>query len=239
MFSTIRNPLLALILGLLPFVVFVGASSSTRINGQTVSEENINVLGLALAAAGFVIVVRFLRAKSPRTTLSLILSGLAILVCAAQIPASLGLYSPKRLFAALQADSDLPTLTYKELDAGNRRIPEGILAKNDPAETRRQIIGYKASALYDGSTHLAYADRCHNGRRRIDVKTFEALPDFITNAERNTLATEVANGRKRGEALPCNDANTRHAMGELVDRVNRLQDFVSILLAGYHAQTKK
>lgn len=236
MLTTLRKPLLALFLGVLPYVAFVGATSSTRINGRLVQQDEVNLFGLALAAAGLVVVWRYMRTPTGRSSVANVVAVVSVIACLVQIPVSAGVVSPVRLIAGLNADSDLPQLTYQGLDAGNRRIPEGILAKGDPAETRRQIIGYKASVFAYASTHLAYADRCHNGRRRIAPAVVEAVPDFATEVDRASLAQEAAAGRARGEALACNEANTRHAMGDLVDRVSRLGDFITILEQGLSTQ---
>lgn len=238
MLNTLRKPLLALILGLLPFVAFVGARGTTRINGRLVQQEEVNLFGLALAVAGLVVAWRYTRAPMGRSPIGNAVAVVAVIACLVQIPTSAGMFSPVRLISGLRADSDLPTLTYTGLDAGNRKIPEGILAKGDPAETRRQIVGYKASVMADASTHIAYAERCHSGRQRLDPAIIETVPAFATDAERASLGQEAAAGRKRGEALECNELNTRHAMGELVDRVNRLSDFIRVLEQGLAGQSK-
>ncbi len=238
MLKTLYKPLLALILGLLPYVAFVGAWSTTRINGRLVQQDEVNIFGFALAVAGLVVAWRYIRAPTGRSPKANVVAFLAVIACLVQILASAGIFSPVRLISDLRADSDLPPLTYAGLDAGNRRIPEGILAKGDSAETRRQIVGYKASVFADASTHIAYAGRCHDGRLRIDPTIVETVPDFATEADRASLAQEAAAGRKRGEALECNDLNTRHAMGDLVDRISRLSDFIRILEQGLAGQSK-
>lgn len=238
MLKALRAPLVALLLGLVPFMVFVGASNTVRVNGKVVQDDQFNILGLVLAAIGLVLALRFMVATTPRSRAGIVVSALAMAACTAQIGASLGLYSPGRLIGRPPADSDLPRLTYTGLDAGNRRIPQGILARGDPVEIRNQLIGYKAITLEAGYTHLAYADRCHDGRRRLNAAVLDSLPDFLTAEERARLAADIASGRKRGKALACNPANTAHAMGELVDKVRRLNDFVSILQAGYLPSSK-
>jgi hypothetical protein len=92
----LRQPAIALLLGVLPFWLFVGASSSTTINGQVVQQSHFNVLGLVLAGIGLAMAVRLLwgdfQAKQnwlPRTGLAI----LAALVCLAQLGYSVGLYS--------------------------------------------------------------------------------------------------------------------------------------------------
>lgn len=235
MFAAIRRPLLAIVLGLLPFVVFVGTSNTARVNGELVRDEQLNILGLLLAAAGLWMAVASLRAGSQPATLRRVAAVAAILVCSVQLAASAGLFSPHRLIASLRPDADLPRLAYSGLDAGNRQIPEGILARNDPAETRRQIVNYLGSMVYNSNRHMAYADRCHAGRRRIDAAVVEAVPDFLTDGERRRLASEAAAGRARAPQ-ECSPANTNFLMGEEVDAMKRVSDFLAILVDGYRLQ---
>lgn len=235
MFSAIRRPLLAIILGLLPLVLFMGVSNTVRVNGELVRDDQLNILGLVLAGAGLWIAMGSLRPGSPHLALRRLTAIMAVLICGAQLAASAGLFSPQRLVASLMPDAGLPPLAYDGLDEANRRIPQGILARNDPVETRRQIVNYLGSVTYNANRHMAYADRCHAGRYRINTARIEALPDFLTDDERRRLTREAAGGRVH---IPpeCSPSGTRHLMGEQVDTVKRVLDFLDILIAGYRVQ---
>lgn len=93
----LRRPLVAILLGVLPFWLFVGMSQTTKINGEVVQDSSLNVLGVITAVAGLVVVFKMLRDDGsfgqparwwPRTVLTI----LAGLLCAFQVVQSLGLY---------------------------------------------------------------------------------------------------------------------------------------------------
>lgn len=93
----LRAPLIAILLGVLPFWLFVGMSQTTTVNGKVVQDSSLNVLGVIMAIAGLVVVFKMLRDDGsfgqparwwPRTILAI----LAGLLCAFQVVQSLGLY---------------------------------------------------------------------------------------------------------------------------------------------------
>lgn len=97
LYHRLRRPLVAVLLGVLPFWLFVGMSQTTTVNGKVVQDSSLNVLGVIMAIAGLVIVFKMLRDDGgfgqptrwwPRTALAI----LAGLLCAFQVVQSLGLY---------------------------------------------------------------------------------------------------------------------------------------------------
>jgi hypothetical protein len=93
----LRQPLIAMLLGILPLWLFVGMSQTTTVNGQVVQDSSLNVLGVILAIAGLVVVFKVLRDDGayghqarwwPRTILAI----LAGLICILQVVQSLGFY---------------------------------------------------------------------------------------------------------------------------------------------------
>ncbi len=93
----LRQPLIAMLLGILPLWLFVGMSQTTTVNGQVVQDSSLNLLGVILAIAGLVMVFKMLRddrsyGRQPRWWPRTILAILAGLVCALQVVQSLGLY---------------------------------------------------------------------------------------------------------------------------------------------------
>jgi hypothetical protein len=235
MFAALRRPLVALILGFVPFLLFAGLSNSLTVNGALVRDDRFNVLGIVLAIAGLALAATSLRSPGAFGALRKAIAIAALLVCCIQFAASAGLISPGQFISSLMPGSDLPPLKYNGLDALNRRIPEGILAKNDPEATRRTIVNYKVSVISDAHIHMAYADRCHDGRYRIDIKAVQSLPDFLTADDRKELERRIGDaGKLRPE--PCSKNRTNYAMGELVDGIRRVSDIVQILVDGYSAQ---
>ena len=169
----------------------------------------------------------------------MLLAVVAIVVCVVQIGASVGLYSPRDLvLSATASDSDLPKLLYSAEKDTERFAPEGVLAKKDPDLIRSDILGYKGRAIYTGYVHLTYADRCHDGHRRLDQAKLDTLPDFVTEKERAALIARKDQGRARAAELSCDASGTEYAMGDMVDDAHRFEDYVTLLLAGYQNLVK-
>lgn len=80
----------ALILGIIPFFVFVGTTSSTTINGVTDS-STLNILGLVLGIIGLVIALRTM--FRPVGPVAVVVAVLAAVVCVAAILNSIGYIS--------------------------------------------------------------------------------------------------------------------------------------------------
>jgi hypothetical protein len=123
-------------------------------------------------------------------------------------------------------------LTYSGLDDANSAIPEGILARSDEATPRRSIVDYTAYMLMDVNLHVDYADMCHDGRHRLDADGLRALPDVLTDADRQEITARVAADRR---ALPdvCSDSLTEYRMGEVVDAAHQKRNIIDVLVAGY------
>ena len=93
----LRRPLVAILLGILPFWLFIGMSQTTTIDGEVVQDSSLNVLGVILAIAGLIMASKMLRDDGsynhpPRWWPRTLLAILAGLICAAQIVQSLGFY---------------------------------------------------------------------------------------------------------------------------------------------------
>lgn len=232
------RPLAGLILAMLPFYLFLGSTRVVVVNGERVRDESFNVLGLALAGIGLAVTLRaVLPGKRGRDVLRQGLAALAVALCVLQIVVSGGVLPKRDLKAMIWPDSALPALAFKKLDDGNRKISEGILAKNDPPQTIRQIVGYKVSAITSANRHIAYAGLCHAGRVRLDLKQIAALPDFLPEDARGEMSRRVEGDRRTLKTADlCIGRNNAYYMGELVDRANRASAMADILIAGYPAQ---
>ncbi|MGQ4274430.1 hypothetical protein [Terrihabitans sp. B22-R8] len=232
------RPLVALILGIVPFFLFVGSTNVVTVNGVRVRDDSFNVLGLVLAGIGLVITIKALLPKNGgRDAVRQGLAALALAICAFQIAVSGGVVSKRDLMAAVWPDSTLPALEFHGLEDGNRKIADGILAKNEPGQTIRQIIGYKVSAAADANRHVTYAEVCHSGRSRLDMNSIEALPDFLDENARAEISRRVeADRRAPPSPESCNEKQAVYYMGELVDRAKRANAMADMLIQGYPAQ---
>ncbi len=88
-----RTPAIILALGLVPFWLFIGFSSSSTVNGQTVSEINFNVAGLVLGLIGAGMALSALRTDRRGDGLRVALIAAAGLICLLQLAYSVGLVS--------------------------------------------------------------------------------------------------------------------------------------------------
>ncbi|WP_167006868.1 hypothetical protein [Mumia sp. ZJ430] len=86
-------PLVAIALAVLPFWVFGGSSSTTTVNGEVVSEQSLNLLGLLLAALAIGIGVKRLRMRGGNPVVRRSLAAVAIVAGLVQLPISAGLWS--------------------------------------------------------------------------------------------------------------------------------------------------
>lgn len=80
-----RTPLIILALGVIPFFVFIGASSSTTVNGQVVSDSRFNLAGLVMGLIGAGMAFSALRRPDRDDKLRLGLIAVAGLVCLVQV----------------------------------------------------------------------------------------------------------------------------------------------------------
>lgn len=234
-------PLVSLFLGIIPFFIFVGSTNVVTIDGETVRDDSFNVLGLLLACIGLAITFKAMMPQAGgRDVLRQGLAALAVTICLLQIAVSVGVLPKRNLMATIWPDRALPALTFDRLDDGNRKISEGILAKNDPGQTIRQIAGYKVSSMTSANRHISYAKVCHAGRTRLDMNAVYALPDFMDKEARAHIVRRVeADRRPPPTAERCTERNTAYYMGELVDRARRARAMADILIEGYPAQIAK
>lgn len=142
-------------MGLLPFLLFVGSTNTVDVNGVRVREDSFNLLGLILAVIGIVLAMRSIRPLPGVTRLRPILAVFAIVVCLVQILVSIGLLSTRPIVSALWPDSDLPPLTFTELNEGNLGLVKGLLQKDDLEQIKQGIAGYKLNAIAEGNRHVS------------------------------------------------------------------------------------
>ena len=82
-----RIPAFALLLGLLPFWVFVGAGETKVYNGETIELSHFNLMGFVLAVVGLLMALQWIFRRepdAPRPLLAVVLSIAAVVVCLVQ-----------------------------------------------------------------------------------------------------------------------------------------------------------
>lgn len=87
-----KTPLIILILGLLPFWLFIGGSSTTTVNGEVVQDSSFNLAGLILGLIGAGMALSALRdpiARQDQPRLALIVAAGAL--CVYQLVRSVGI----------------------------------------------------------------------------------------------------------------------------------------------------
>ena len=94
MFKRFKSVIIAAALGILPYFLFLGSSSTTRINGEVVRDEQFNLLGVILAAIGISIAIKVLRTSVPGDPLRAGLAVVAALICVLQLAASFDMVRP-------------------------------------------------------------------------------------------------------------------------------------------------
>lgn len=231
--SRFKTPLIAILLGVLPYFIFLGSSQTVTINGTMVRDEQFNLLGIVLAVIGLWLAFTVLRPSAPKDAARKALAGIAALLCLVQFAASVGLIRP---LDWLTPDSDLPSLAYDGLSAENRNLVAGVVERGDPDAIVRDLMNRSVFTLDDAHQHMDYADICHDGRYRIDYDALVALFSVLPAVQQDEITQRAADLRRPGPTLEdCSPQRTNYAMGELVDGVNQQIDMITILRDGYVA----
>ena len=84
------SPLLSVLFGLAPFLVFGGTTRSRTVNGVVVEQSSFNLLGLGLAIVGMALAGQAImsRVQEDRFATTIAFAGLAL--CLFQLPRSIG-----------------------------------------------------------------------------------------------------------------------------------------------------
>ena len=233
MFARFKAPISALVLGLVPFFIFLGTSSTVTINGVVTRQEQFNLLGLVCALVGLGIVFAVMRPSAPRDLPRRLAAGLSGAVCLLQLASSVSLLRPSDW---LRPDSDLPALAYSGLSDANRNIVASIVERGNAEEVARDFRNRAGFTLDKIHEHLDYADVCHDGRHRLDTGAITDLIAALPDAQQAEVIAAADQMRRRAPAPEdCSPARTNYAMGELVDDVHQQLDMLAILRDGYVA----
>lgn len=231
MFSRFKTPITALILALLPYLLFVGSSETMTVNGVVVRDEQINFLGIICALVGLGLVFSVLRPSAPRDGARKALAIIAGLLCLLQLAAAINLVRP---LDWLNPESHLPALAYRGLSEGNRNIVASMVERGDIEEIRRDLMTRSSFMLDDAHQHMDYADVCHEGRYRIDYEALAGLFAVLGESDAAEVRARAESMRRPApQAADCSPQRTAYAMGEIVDDIAQSKDMISVLRDGY------
>lgn len=205
----LRRPLIALLLGLLPFWVFMGSVQQTAVNGKLVQDSSFNILGILLAGIGLAMAIKMLRKDGsygeyerwlPRTLLTIV----AALVCLFQIGLAAGLYrfdvakSIETLQSRVLGPSEpaASTLT-AQLDAATHKRVRDRSATVDQISLRDDIATTVARIHGSATLYNQYAAACDIGTARFVLDEVPALLNaddriYIENARKFAAQNPIA-----------------------------------------------
>jgi hypothetical protein len=218
-------PLGVVALGLLPFVVFVGTTSSTTVNGEVVRQEELNVAGLVMAIAGLFLAFRVVRGPGRNRIVRSAIAGAGALLCVVQVPLSIGLLTDDDPVASSGDGGGL-----SDADA---RIARNQIANND-RETAYGVIRLGLLGIVtDTRLHMAYADDCHEGDHTIDVDEVADYPDFIRAEDVTRIEADFDVTYPQGFDVACDEDGTAYYMRELVDDIQHHRAMLEIEVDTY------
>lgn len=227
--SRFSKPLIALLLAVLPFFVFIGSTNSVTVNGELVTDDRFNLGGLIMAIIGLGIVWNVLRPSAPKDGLRRGLAVVAGVLCLVQVANSIDVIRVEPLDWVMP-DRNLPALNYVGL-ADNDYI---YLTVKTPDAYRRALTREKAEILGEARIHEAYADLCHGGRYRVDLARAERMPAYFDDGEQRAIE-ERASVMVEAASPQCAPSTSNRLMGRAVDELNRSMDLYERLEAEYLA----
>jgi hypothetical protein len=220
-------PLGVVALGLLPFVVFVGTTSTTTVDGEVVRHEELNVAGLVMAIAGLALAFRVVRGPGRNRTVRSVIAGVGALLCIVQVPLSVGLLSDDDPVASSDGDG------VGGLSEADARIARNQIANND-RETAYGVIRLGLLGIVtDTRVHMAYADDCHEGDHALDVDEVDDYPDFIRAEDVTAIEADFDQTYPQGFDVGCDEDSTAYYMRELVDDIEHHRAMVEIEVDTY------
>lgn len=240
----LRRPLIALILGLLPFWVFLGSVQQTTVNGRLVQDSSFNILGILLAVIGLVMAIKMLRKDGsygeyerwlPRTLLTVA----AALVCLFQIGQAAGLY---RVDAAKSIET-LQSRLFGPSEPGSSKLAAQIDAETHKRVQERSAAADQVSLREDIATTMArihgsatlynlYAAACDGGPRRFVLDKVPALLSADDRAYVEQARTIAQQNQAAG--FRCDRPVTREFMSKWLPLdVLRARDSLALQTAAY------
>lgn len=240
----LRRPVVALILGLLPFWLFLGTSQQTTVNGRVVQDTSFNILGLILAIAGLVMAVKMLfkdgaYGEPQRWWLRSVLAVLAAALCIFQIGQTSGFYKVElgREFVELKTRLFGPSepgarSLASELDKASRARVEQRAASVDQVVLRDDIATSVARIYANGTLFNLYAAACDDPGRRF---RFEEAPTLLGDDDRAFIEKSKSLAEQNAaDRVDCTSPSTREFMREwLADDVHRDRAALALQVEAY------
>ncbi len=222
---TQRRALTALILGLVPFWVFVGSSNTLKVNGEIVGESHFNVLGLILGIAGIAAAISALRERG--SWLRTVLCAVALLVCAAQIAWSVELITRKHLRDWVLGWPMPDAPEYKGLSYSAQRDVRRDSARWSRENLQRVIVEAYAGMQAKFAEHKRYADACHWGALRADESALHP-PTILGQDVIAAIVAAEAKTTANTKIVACSEKNSRLLMKEQVETIFAIRDELAI-----------
>ena len=227
--SHLVKPFIALILGIVPFFLFIGTTSTTTLNGEVAAETSFNFAGIVLALIGIGLAWRLMSGSG--VLAQKILAALAMLICVLQLISSSGIWRIEPL-DWLIPDRHLPAPGYSSLTDADRIF----LVPESEENYRNTMAHHKGEIIRDARLHNSYAATCHGGRSRVDLARAEALPDVFDADLQERLAAGVARFTAQTPES-CTERNSIRIMATLADETNRRMDLFDRLVEDYRGFT--
>ncbi|NED98034.1 hypothetical protein G1H11_22300 [Phytoactinopolyspora alkaliphila] len=232
------RPVVAAALGLLPFVLFAGASSTTTVNGEVVQDSRFNMLGLVLAIAGLVMAWRALVARGGQRRLRSALASVAGVICLVQLPHSAGLIDLGDVWPFGDGDDAGDAafgITYEGLNAETEQMALNFAENLSRDELHADIVNRYSSMLIDVVWHQIYADTCHDGEYQVDVTVLRDVPEFLTSGDIDRIDDAVERN-KPVVAFECDPQRSDYNMVERAEKVLQQREILDIEIDGYLAR---
>ncbi|WP_343312672.1 hypothetical protein AAIB41_07415 [Brucella sp. BE17] len=212
----LKKPILAIILAIIPFFVFLGSQKTVQINGALTTDSRFNILGVILGVIAIGMAISVLRSSSSDNTMRMGLGAAAGILGVVQIAAAFDLVRIDP-WEWINPDRNLPVLKY----AGPGVNMDGkVFVTTQTAEGYKNAVwSKKVDLIRLTQFHMGYADHCHAGRYRVNTEVALAIPDYFTKEESGEILAE-AEKRKLSTAQECNPKNASVAMGRTVDEIN-------------------
>ncbi|MBP0581841.1 hypothetical protein J8I29_21105 [Labrys sp. LIt4] len=237
LWRNLKRPLVAILLGVLPFWLFLGASERRKVNGEVVFESDLNLLGVGMAIIALGLAFTMLRRDGspgqpqrwwPRTLLVIAAIPLALF----QLGYSIGFYSFKDIEIAVFGRPAPPPPDYAGLAPDVKKSVAERSKTQDQGHLHDDIVNTLLRMTEARSRHNAYATACYRGQWQM-AET--ALPGMLGEAGRSQIAERVRSLASE-PASPCTPNNARLYITKLSEAYSHDADILAILVAAYEGR---
>lgn len=248
-----------LLLGLLPFFLFIGETASVVENGRVLVDRRWNYLGVVLAATGLILAVLLIVRRSlsdrldaaPTPFRARLVAGVLGVLCLMQLALSADLLRMEGLAAQAreiwqEVADDLsdtiaiwrglqspPDRAYAGLSAEDRGGYQALAEEEEEPELRRMVAIAQGTVLVLIEQYDAYSTACFRGRYRLSDLAPPPFPPRFGEAEREIIRQVRAYHLQRNPPLLCSDAATLTQMRDAAEEAARWREGLGLLLEGY------